>query len=63
MNQVTNLQYCESQSASGNVDDWVKLNFEPPDVSDQPPLPVDVRIYQGDNIDRKAYTSLKRIID
>ncbi len=30
MNQVTHLLHCESSSSSGNVDDWVKLNSEPP---------------------------------
>ena len=38
------------------------MNSEPPDVSLQPPLPPDVRFYQGYNIGRKAYTSLKRLI-
>ena len=30
MNQGTNLLHCESSSSSGNIDDWVKLNSEPP---------------------------------
>ena len=58
MNQVT--YYTVSlKGSSGNVDDWVELNSEPPNVSLQLPLPPDVRVYQGDNKDRKAYTSLK----
>ena len=31
MNEVTHLLHCESSSSSSNVNDWVKLDSEPPE--------------------------------